>query len=266
MVTLEVLKGNVVLEHIAILQYLHHMFFVKDEKLKDALEEIAKEEMFHMYMFASRAVSLGHKIKLSGVEEDIFFDPSKSLSELIKANVDAEREAIEIYTSQIDKVSDDFSKRLLEKISKDERKHKVIFEDLLSYLSEREEDKLISDKDQKAIEFANGFLKEKYKDILKYLEILFNSTAPFEKDVALNNAVDSMKAMSTFANKMIEKDIFVWIKRGIKSMMSGDIKEMEELQNLFERMRKEEEYYGSFFIKKSKTRGEFTIGDLTSEE
>ncbi len=263
--TIEVLKGNIVLEHIAILQYLHHMFFVKDKKLRSAIEEIAKEEMLHMHIFASRAVNLGCHIKLESVENSIFFDPGYDLKEFIEANIKAEEEAIDIYTSQIEHVSDELSKRILEKVAEDEREHKSIFEDMLA-----EVDKHIGYGDKRAseevINFINSFMKEKYEEILKYLELLFNTRNNFKKDIAFQNAIDSMKMMGHLGEEIGEKGLYVYIKYGLKNDANMPKSEITNyFSNIFTEMNNKKEKYSEFFLSELDREHGFTIGDLTSE-
>ncbi|MFN3598729.1 MAG: ferritin-like domain-containing protein [Aquificaceae bacterium] len=132
---INLLLYDVALEHSAIVQYLYHIFLISDGNITSEIEEIARQEMRHLKWFAQKVVQLGGQVILDRIEDMIVIG-GPGWTDMLSKDVNAEEEAIRIYTSQLDMVKDDSVKRLLERVIKDEEDHRIEFSELVEKVKE----------------------------------------------------------------------------------------------------------------------------------
>ncbi len=199
---IEIMLYNTALEHSAIVQYLHHVFLIRDEEITAEIEKIARQEMRHMKWFAQKAVQLGGIAKLNRIEEEINIG-GPTMDDMLKKNVRAEEKAVEIYTKQLDSVKDDSVLKLLERVIKDEEQHKHEFSELLDKISQGKEIREEREKPNKEIvNLVNKLLKEEYRILLSYLHSFFHSKDWEYKDIAMDLAIESMVHMGELGEKL----------------------------------------------------------------
>ena len=261
--TIDILKNNVFLEHVAILQYLIHMFLIKDEKLRGEIEEIAKEEMKHMHMFASRAVYLGSQVDIKSVEDEV--KDCDDIVKLIKEDIKAEEEAVEIYSAQIDATDDDITKKMLELIIEDEKKHKRIFEYISEELEKNRQEDVIDGAVNETVAFLNYLLKERYIKIVEIVKDFINEKDTSRKDFNLYKAIENMKLMGKIGEAMVEKGIPVCFKYIKVNLETTNIRNMDDIMSVLNKFASKERFMEAYEKDIKKERG-FTIGDLTSQE
>ncbi len=261
--TIDILKNNVFLEHVAILQYLIHMFLIKDEKLRGEIEEIAKEEMKHMHMFASRAVYLGSRVDIKSVEDEV--KDCDDIVKLIKEDIKAEEEAVEIYSAQIDATDDDITKKMLGLIIEDEKKHKRIFEYISEELEKNRQEDVIDGAVNETVAFLNYLLKERYIKIVEIVRDFINDRDTSRKDFNLYKAIENMKLMGKIGEAMVEKGIPVCFKYIKVNLETTNIRNMDDIMSVLNKFASKERFMEAYEKDIKKERG-FTIGDLTSQE
>lgn len=200
---------NISLEHGAIIQYLFHAYTIGEAETENELEEIAREEMRHLRMFAHKVVELGGEPAIS--ERASVFLHAPSLEDLMQLNIDAELMAIKEYTNQLNDISDEASKRILTRVIDDETAHSKIFlkikENLKNLIKTSS-----SQAENERMEIANllnDILQKQYK---KILEELYQSFMTRFKNAHLSDeleqkAIDSMKHFGWIAEELSEKGI-----------------------------------------------------------
>jgi bacterioferritin len=193
---------DVALEHSAIVQYLYHIFLIGDPSITEDIEKIARQEMRHMKWFAQKIVQLGGEVELRRVEEEIRVG-GPDWESMLSNDVDAEQFAIDTYTKQLEEVKDDSVKKLLERVIKDESRHKEEFSELLEEVRSREfTPKEKKEADRKTVELINRLMREEYKIILDYLRNFFHSKNCEYKDIMLDLAIESMVHMGELGEKV----------------------------------------------------------------
>ena len=124
--------AGVVSEFTAISQYLfHHYYFQEiDRELSDLVEGISIVEMSHMEMLAETIIKLGGRpvIRGSASTQCNYWNGSyvyygSQLCEQLKADIDAEFQAIEAYRRHISLISDGNVQAILQRIILDEIAH-----------------------------------------------------------------------------------------------------------------------------------------------
>ena len=123
----EALQTGVRHEYSVILQYLYHRFVLPQCEVGNELEMQAINEMQHLGWLAEELVGRdGHPAIESGRLE-----LEGSPTEMIQADIDAERAVTEVYSRQIDELEDDELRGLLTRIRDNEVYHEQVFGDLL---------------------------------------------------------------------------------------------------------------------------------------
>ena len=129
---IKLLNGALATELICILRYKRHHFTAHGLASPAIAAELmvhAQEETAHSDLLAQRIVQLGGEPDYSpaGLEERSHaqYDDSTDLQEMLKANLVAERIAVEAYRQMINLIGDKdpTTKRMLEEILKDEEEH-----------------------------------------------------------------------------------------------------------------------------------------------
>lgn len=198
---------NISLEHSAIIQYLFHAYTVGEAETENELEEIAREEMRHLRMFAHKVVELGGDPAIS--ERAAVFLHAPTLEDLMQLNIDAEMMAINEYSNQLKDISDESAKRILNRVINDETAHSKIFQKMKENLRSMIKDSS-SQKEQERIQIAqllNEILQKQYKKILEelYQSFITRFKNPHLSDELEQKAIDKMKHFGWIAEELSEK-------------------------------------------------------------
>jgi len=136
-----VLNDSLATELVCVLRYKRHHFTadgLASPKIADEFLVHAGEESAHADRLAQRIVQLGGKPDFSpdtlSARSHAAYDDSADLKSMIRANLVAERVAIEIYTQIIGHIGDrdPTTRRLLEDILADEQAHAEELQDWLA--------------------------------------------------------------------------------------------------------------------------------------
>ena len=119
---IELLNYDISHEIEAILTYLRHTFVLHDEncKISRRAQEIAIDEMRHMEWLSEWVVELGGTPTIEHMELKL---PEKTAAEMMRRNVELEKQAIADYQKHIEMVEAPKLKRLLGKIKFEEEDH-----------------------------------------------------------------------------------------------------------------------------------------------
>jgi hypothetical protein len=96
---IQYLNYNISLEHSAIIQYLFHAYTINDEGLENKLEEIAREEMKHLRMFAHKVAEL-NGIQAIDKRAQVFLE-APTLQDLLELDIEAESMGHREYSKQL---------------------------------------------------------------------------------------------------------------------------------------------------------------------
>ncbi|MFN3814201.1 MAG: ferritin-like domain-containing protein [Aquificaceae bacterium] len=286
---ISLLLYNVTLEHSAIVQYLYHIFLITDKNLTEEVEVIARQEMRHLKWFAQKVVELGSNVSLNRIE-DIIVVGGPSWDDMLAKDVEAEQMAIDIYTRQLDVVKDDSVKRLLERVIKDEKEHKVEFTELMEKaksMPKEEGSEKISPSE--VFDVLNRFLRDEYQTIIDYLYQFFHTKDWKHRDVMLDIAIESMVHMGKIGEKLgelggmpeIKADLSPKPQNVLQKQIEHDIEyektteqgykeqveklKNPELQRLFRFIENQEEYHRYILLEFFKKMKRFTVGDLRKD-
>jgi bacterioferritin len=134
---LEILLKGVEHEYTVILQYLYHSFMTPHCKIADELEWQAVNEMQHMGWLAEEMAERGAYPRM----EHTPFDQSEETTEMLRADIAAERAVIRDYDAQLKELEAADEDELVELISRvrdHEVYHDALFSGLLQELEEGE--------------------------------------------------------------------------------------------------------------------------------
>lgn len=198
---------NIALEHSAIIQYLFHAYTIGEAETENEIEEIAREEMRHLRMFAHKVVELGGEPAIS--ERAAVFLHAPTLEDLMQLDIDAELMAIQEYSKQLKDISDESAKRILSRVISDEDAHSKIFTKMKENLKQMIKDSS-SSKEQERLEIAqllNEILQKQYKKILEelYQSFITRFKNPHLSDELEQKAIDKMKHFGWIAEELTEK-------------------------------------------------------------
>ena len=228
---IKALNYNIALEHSAIIQYLLQAFAVSDPEVRSELEEIAREEMRHLKMFAQKVRSLGGIVRIGRVEEEILREFG-DFRDAMNSNIRSETIAIETYTKQHELIKDDSVRRLLERVIKDEEEHRSTF----GSLYERRACFKSGSEDDEGGSPLESLFQEEYRTILDYLHLHFNSKDRDVGDTALDIAIDSMVHMGKLGELLTEKT----------GSPFPEMSETSENKGLEDRLKEEKETFSAY--------------------
>lgn len=239
---------NISLEHSAIIQYLFHAYTIGEAETENELEEIAREEMKHLRMFAHKVVELGGDPAIS--ERSSVFLHAPTLEELMQLNIDAELMAIKEYSNQLKDITDESAKRILNRVVNDETAHSKIFLKMKENIRSMIKDSS-SQKEQERMEIAqllNEVLQKQYKKILEelYQSFITRFKNPHLSDELEQKAIDKMKHFGWVAEELSEKGYEIDVSlptiekikeenRIVSSNIEQDLKSKEEFLSLSEK-------------------------------
>lgn len=273
----EFLLYNISLEHSAIIQYVFHSFYIKNKDIRSEIEEIARQEMRHLKWMAQKVYDLGSKVILKRDDSSIFINQS-SIEDMLKANVNAEDMAINIYSSQISQFSDSSARKLMERVINDEGRHKLEFTKLLEEIKDEESNSLNDILIEKTtLETLQKLFDDEYKSILSYLHRFFNTKNEQEKEVLEDIAIESMVHMGWLGEHIGKALKLTQASSEIPSLdeefnleklVDKDYKEAKEKLKdspyfeLLDNIDKEENYHIFLIEDLNKKMKKFTIGNL----
>jgi len=206
---IEFINYNISLEHSAIVQYLFHAYTIHDEGLENKLEEIAREEMKHLRMFAHKVVELGG-IPAIDKRTEVFLE-APTVKDILQLDIEAETMAIKEYSKQLSNIQDKSIKKLFERVIEDEKSHLHIFKDLQRKVVEISkglgENDILDENMAKIVNILNKYLQKQYQTIL---DTLYQSFMTRHKDISLSDeleqrAIDKMKHFGWIAEEIAEK-------------------------------------------------------------
>ena len=128
--TVEILNSGVQHEYTVIVQYLYHSFTTPHRNIGEELHWQAVNEMQHMGWLSEEVAGLG-------VEPDMEYagvDVSENTTDMLKADIAAERAVTMDYNAQIEELKDPKVKTLLARIRDHEIFHDQLFSDMLQEL------------------------------------------------------------------------------------------------------------------------------------
>ena len=276
---ISILLYDVALEHSAIVQYMYHIFLIKDRGIAGEIEKIARQEMRHMKWFAHKVVQLGGDVELERIEECIKIG-GPDIKSMLKNDIGAEELAINSYTRQLEEVKDDDVKRLLERVIKDERRHRHEFEELLEHAEDSKEEGS-SGVDEEILQLLNTLLKEEYRIILGCLYSFFRSKNWEVRDVMLDLAIESMVHMGELGEKIgelggkpdlsmpkvsaedgVEEHILYEESAKEEYMKKAERVSDPSLRSLLEWIEAHEDYHKQKLVEVLRSLHRFTVGDL----
>jgi len=206
---IDFINYNISLEHSAIIQYLFHAYTIHDEALENKLEEIAREEMKHLRMFAHKVMELGGKPAIEKRAE-VFLE-APTIQDILQLDIEAENMAIEEYSKQLKNIEDKSIVRMFERIIDDEKSHLHIFKDLKQKIEEDRqklgENPVLDQNKVKIVSILNRYLQREYQ---KILETLYQAFMTRHKNLSLSDeleqrAIDKMKHFGWIAEEISEK-------------------------------------------------------------
>lgn len=233
---------NIALEHSAIIQYLFHAYTIGEAETENEIEEIAREEMRHLRMFAHKVVELGGEPAIS--ERAAVFLHAPTLEDLMQLDIDAELMAIQEYSKQLKDISDESAKRILSRVISDEDAHSKIFTKMKENLKQMIKDSS-SSKEQERLEIAqllNEILQKQYKKILEelYQSFITRFKNPHLSDELEQKAIDKMKHFGWIAEELTEKGYQIDVSlpkidkiKDANDIVDYNIKEEVESKNQF---------------------------------
>jgi bacterioferritin len=205
---IDYLNYNISLEHSAIIQYLFHAYTIGEESIENELEEIAREEMKHLRMFAHAVVDLGG-IPAIDKRASVFLEAPDAV-ELLQFDIDAEKMAIDEYSRQLKDISDKKVQKILERVINDETSHLHIFKDLQEKVKEKisneGESSVIDENKLKIVNILNIYLQKQYEKILEslYQSFVTRHKNPRLSDELEQRAIDKMKHFGWVAEEIAE--------------------------------------------------------------
>jgi bacterioferritin len=114
-------------EYTVVLQYLFHSYMTGNEEAKKQLEDQAVNEMQHLGWLAEEVVDGGGSPKIEHTSPD----QSTRTTDMLKADIEIEKEVAEAYDKASKEVDDKGLKQLLIRIRDNEKYHLDVFSDLL---------------------------------------------------------------------------------------------------------------------------------------
>lgn len=214
----DILKRNINLEHEAILLYLLVAWTSGDEEVEAVLEEIAREEMYHLRWLGHVAVALGIPVTLGPVSVPDL--SGRSPLEALREDMAHEAVVIEEYERQLEQVDDPRRlARVLRRLIADSRGHQRRLARLVARWEERlargeaaaEGKELLN-----PVQVANlqKAFREEYTAILQYLSHSF-AAAHSEASVFLEDAaIQEMKHMKELGETLAGHGVLPHVATG----------------------------------------------------
>ncbi|MGQ9630168.1 MAG: ferritin-like domain-containing protein [bacterium] len=197
------LNRDIELEHAAIVQYLVHAYTIGEGTMACKIEEIAREEMYHLNWLSKRVVELGGDPTINRGPMDLEGD---LISTLLQYDVKAEEGAIALYREHIEAIEDPKIKALLSRIVSDEEAHHESFRGMIEGVRGKDEDVIKREplSEPKDVEYLSSAVKGEYGAVLMYLHQYFvTSECPLSKEL-LERAIEEMKHIGWLSERTAE--------------------------------------------------------------
>ena len=193
------LKGDLALEHAAILQYVIHGVLLRDAAITDPVRKIAREEMWHFEWLVDAIRDRGGEPSL---DRDEVFLPALMADSMVEG-VRAEERALSHYAQTLELIgdSDPELSLLIERIVADEHHHRAEFEGLAEVVRDRGEEAyaahpLMGAEDMAVVGPTVGL---EYATVLQYLWNKYGCGDCEQGEQYFEFAVDEMRHLSWIA-------------------------------------------------------------------
>lgn len=128
----EILNEGIRHEYTVILQYLYHSFVAEGKELSEEVQNRAINEMQHMGWLSEELRERGGEPDMTHADLFLSRDPVKNL----EADIAAEREVTQAYSSQLPEIDEEDLRKLIARIRDHEIYHDVVFNYLLDEVKE----------------------------------------------------------------------------------------------------------------------------------
>jgi bacterioferritin len=193
------LKGDLALEHAAIVQYVIHGVLLRDVAITDPVRKIAREEMWHFEWLAEAIRDRGGEPVL---DRDEVFLPAL-MADSMSEDIRAEGRALSHYAQTLELIgdSDPGLSRLIERIVDDERHHRAEFEGLAAVVRDGGEEAyaahpLMGAEDMAVVGPTVGL---EYSTVLQYLWNKYGCGDCEQGEQYFEFAIDEMRHLTWLA-------------------------------------------------------------------
>jgi bacterioferritin len=188
-------------EHAAIVHYLTHAWTVA-ALYGPAIEAIARDEMRHMKWLGHSIVALGGVPDLTVPELPSATVP---LEDALRADIEAEQEAIRQYDDHRGRIADARVKSLLTRIMVDERDHLRQFEAFYAESGQSAGEDPTKSPRPEAVQRFEQLVAIEYREILRYLFQSFITTHPAIVGLtAEDHAIEEMRHLDWVASALVQ--------------------------------------------------------------
>jgi bacterioferritin len=239
----ELLKKDMEGEHAAIIQYLVHAYGMGEGEMACEIEAIAREEMRHFDWLAETIVGLGGTPSIKRGE---MRTGGETVPEWMANDVEAEKDAITMYTEHIKAVHDPDIKRLLRRILSDEKSHRLSFQHFVSKARKKGATDLRGSRRDKTAKVLNWGIEHEYTVILQYLLHSYTSRSEEVKEEMQDQAINEMQHLGWLSEELVSgggtpniEHSRVDQSRKTPNMLRADIKVEKEVAAEYDRAAKE---------------------------
>ncbi|MCL4458772.1 MAG: manganese catalase family protein [Chloroflexi bacterium] len=235
------LNEDITREHETIVQYLQHAYAIGEGAIACAIEEIAREEMWHLEWLSERVVGLGGDptLERGGITIE------KQATAMLRDDIAQEEKAIAQYRRHIEAIGDEGTKKMLERILADEESHRDQFESMVKELEAAEGaaiEQTASPATQPIIGPLNADIRDEYTAILQYLHQSFIAADPETSNELEHRAIEEMKHLGWLSERVAELGGEPHIERGeidrsvaIPEMLRANIRAEQQAQAQYSR-------------------------------
>ncbi|MCY0863892.1 MAG: ferritin-like domain-containing protein [Sulfobacillus sp.] len=187
-------------EHAAIVHYLTHAWTVA-ALYGPAIEAIARDEMRHMKWLGHSIVALGGVPDLTVPE----LPAAVPLQDALRADIEAEQEAIRQYEDHRARIADPGVKSLLTRIMVDEQDHLRQFEAFYAVSAPSAGEDPTESPRPEAVQRLEQLVAIEYREILRYLfQSFITSHAAIVGLTAEDHAVEEMRHLDWVASALVQ--------------------------------------------------------------
>lgn len=205
---IRLLNDDIRLEHGAIIQYLQHAYVLGEGEVRTEIEEIAREEMYHLQWLSEMVAHLGGVPSLERGE--IFLDAPDPAG-LMDHNFNAEEGAIRQYLDHLSLIDDPKVKALIERILQDEREHQGEFTALKEQLKAMPPAEALpftpegpQGENSPVVSGLNEAFQGEYATMVQYLRHSFVGLSCPEQRRMSDLSIEAMKHMGWLAERMVD--------------------------------------------------------------
>ncbi len=199
--TIQMLNQDLIGEHAAIIQYLHHAYAMGEGEMACEIEAIAREEMRHFDWLAETIVELGGEINLN--RGDMLLG-GEAVPAWMQNDIRLEQDAITLYEQHITAIDDPKIKRLLKRILSDEKAHKGQFEHFVGKAEKEGLKDLRGSRKDETTKVLDWGIEHEYTVILQYLLHSYMMTDEEAKEQMEDQAINEMQHMGWLAEEEVD--------------------------------------------------------------